>query len=118
MVEADPDTNYISNKAIGGRYFNGETVPGDNSVQSDNNLYLKKAVDNYINSQVLQRTEDGNATDVAGTLATLADTLYGQARSGDKLFIEKRERRRAKKSIKGPNFGIGDTRKHGRGEET
>jgi hypothetical protein len=115
---ADPDTNYLTNAEVGASFFNGQTVPGDNTITEANNLALKNRVDYYINTQVLLRKVAGNATDTSGTLKSLAYILYQQARNGEPLDIPKAEKRRARSIINGVHLGFSDTRNYVRGEHT
>lgn len=91
---ADPDTNYLTNREIGDEFFNGETVPGDNTISEDRNLTHKGRVDRVINRYLRVTT---NQTDTYGDIKEIAFRLYGDILNGitpklnddDKLQLER-----------------------------
>jgi len=86
---ADPDTNYLTNKEIGDEFFNGETVPSDNTIKEDRNLNIKKRVDRRIN-RYLQVTT--NQTDTYGVIKEIAYDVYERILHGKDSSLTKAEK--------------------------
>jgi hypothetical protein len=73
---------YITDDEIRDRYFEGETVPGDNSIDAARNTSYKGQVTDIIND-ILWVTS--NITDTYKTARSYALILYGRLLDNDKV---------------------------------
>ncbi len=71
---------YITNSDVSNRFFEGETVPGDNTIDSSRNTSYIATTTNIIN-MILWRTDD--VTDTYKTAYEYALILYGRLLEND-----------------------------------
>jgi len=70
---------YITNNDISNRFFEGETVPGDNTIDASRNTSYISTTTNIINGGLLSRTiASGDITDSYGLAKEYALILYGR----------------------------------------
>lgn len=87
----DPDTNYASNSRISKLCFKGETLPGDNTMGTDELLEVKNMIDGIINKANDWKT---NYTPETGDLFfsnTFIRLFKQYQRDEDPILTEKEE---------------------------
>lgn len=77
---------YATDDDISAMFFNGETVPGDNTVPNAVNTSFKTRANNRVNMHLGRSIEDGNADDDYGALKEAFLFVYGVLLSGGDLF--------------------------------
>lgn len=73
-------TAYISNTDVGDRFFDGETVPGDNTIKSSQNTSFINTTTNLINGRIFKSAT--STTDTYGILKELALEIYERLLDG------------------------------------
>lgn len=77
---------YASDDDISAIYFNGETVPGDNTVPTAVNTSFKTRANNRVNMHLGRTISDGNADDDYGSLKEAFLFIYGVLLNGGDIF--------------------------------
>jgi hypothetical protein len=75
---------YITNADISNRFFEGETVPGDNSIDAARNTSYIASTTNFINGLVGRKISDGDFSDDYGWGKEYALIIYGRLVNNDK----------------------------------
>lgn len=90
------------NKEISALFYKSLNVPGSNTVADETNEFIKKRIDEIINTLLRRLVVDGNAVDSYGDFHSAGLFLYPQIRKGVKEpKIPKDLENRIKKRYKG-----------------
>lgn len=79
---------YATDEEIGGAWFDGESVPGTNTISTSRNTVLKTLANNKINA--VTRTAS-NHTDTYGELKDIFLRLYKQGLDGEPMALTEDE---------------------------
>lgn len=89
VTMTDSDLNYVKNAQLK-KFFNGQTVPGDNSISEEDNLARKNSIDLILNSATALSTytpsdPSTNRTDINNLLNQAALILYKMDMDGENI---------------------------------
>jgi hypothetical protein len=75
---------YINNTDVSNRFFEGETVPSINSIDTGRNTSYISSTTNFINIILGRKIADGDVTDEYGIAKEYALIIYGRLLDNDK----------------------------------